>query len=173
MHHLRNDLTPRQLAHIINVFTRLIHNPCLSNNVHTLAAKMLFNLVETVAVKETPQEAARILTNLLETCVDKLDSVLGVLEEVNARLERSKKGTPETGKIYLVEKARPVGAASYAVEKPEDVLAGEPRDSSIPVCMITTNLSQNRGFYFARSCTASGLAFRAYERSTPLFPMEL
>ncbi|THH10763.1 hypothetical protein EW146_g8270 [Bondarzewia mesenterica] len=126
VHHLRNDLTAQQLAHIIHVYSRLIHNPCLPNSVHTLTAKMMFNLVDTITTKDTPQDAAKVISRLLETCVDKLDSVIGTLDEVNARLERSKKGEAETGKIYLVERARPLASANYAVEKPEEIL-GESR----------------------------------------------
>ncbi|KAI0053544.1 FAT-domain-containing protein [Auriscalpium vulgare] len=123
VHHLRNDLSARQLSHIINVYSRLIHNPCLPNSVHTLSGKMMFNLVETVLAKDTPAGATMVLTTLLETCVDKLESVTGVLQEVTDRLERSKAGEPESSKIYAIEKARPVAAAIYAVEKAEDVLA--------------------------------------------------
>lgn len=96
----------------------------MQNSVHTLAAKMIFNLVDTIAVKETPARAAKIFLMLMETCVDKLDSIIDVLDEVNVRLERSKKQEPETGKVYLVEKARPVAVSVYAIEKPEDVVAG-------------------------------------------------
>ncbi|KAI0068843.1 FAT-domain-containing protein [Artomyces pyxidatus] len=123
VHHLRADLSARQLAHIINVYSRLIHNHFLPSSVHTLAAKMMFNLIDTVVTKDTPMGAATVLTTLVETCVDKLESVTGILEEVGSRLDRSKTGESESSDLYLVEKARPVAAAIYAVEKPEDVLA--------------------------------------------------
>jgi len=91
---------------------------------------MMFNLVETVAAKDTSQGTARLVTTLLETCVNKLGSVTDVLDEINERSERAKNNEPENGRIYIVEKARPVAYANYAVEKPDEVLAGE--------CSVTT-----------------------------------
>lgn len=97
----------------------------MPNSVHTLAAKMIFNLVETIASKETAPRAKMFLM-LMEMCVDKLDFLIDVLDEVKGRQERMKKGEPETRNIiYVVEKARPVALSIYATEKPDDVIAGK------------------------------------------------
>lgn len=63
---------------------------------------------------------------LMEMCVDKLDFLIDVLDEVKGRQERLKKGGPENGNIYVVEKARPVALSIYAMEKPDNVIAGKP-----------------------------------------------
>lgn len=124
VHYLRGDLSPRQLAHFIHVYSRVIHNPCLSSSVHTLAGKMMFNLIETVVTKDTPDGAAKVLTTLMETCVDRLESLAAVLDEVQQRSERHKNEEVETGSFFMVEKARPVASAVYAAEDPDNVLSG-------------------------------------------------
>ena len=85
---------------------------------------MIFNVVDTIALKETQPRAAKMFIMLMESCVDKLYSMIDVLDEVNARLERSKKQEQEEGKIYLVEKSKPVAHAIYATEKPEEIING-------------------------------------------------
>jgi transformation/transcription domain-associated protein len=134
VHYLRGDLSPRQLAHFIHVYSRVIHNPCLSSSVHTLAGKMMFNLIETVVAKDTPDDAAKVLTTLMETCVDRLESLAAVLDEVQQRLERRKNEETESGNFFMVEKARPVASAVYAAEDPDNVLSGEyPKCSSFTI----------------------------------------
>ncbi|KAH9999859.1 FAT domain-containing protein [Russula vinacea] len=123
VHYLRSDLTPRQLAHFIHVYSRVIHNPCLSSSVHTLAGKMMFNLIETVVAKDTPDDASKVLTALMETCVDRLESLAAVLDEVQQRSERNKNEETESGNFFMVEKARPVASAVYAADDPDNVLS--------------------------------------------------
>lgn len=121
VHHLRTELTPNQLDRIAYVYSRLIHNPYLSSNLHTLFAKMMFNLIEVIATKDTHANAARILGAMLETCVDKLDAMTAVQDE----LEKIKKGDADKVDIAFIEKARPVAGAVYAVEKPEEAIHGQ------------------------------------------------
>lgn len=132
---------------------------------------MIFNLVDTIAIKETPPRAAKIFLMLMETCVDKLDSIIDVLDEVNVRLERSKKQEPETGKVFMVEKARPVAVSVYAIEKPEDVVAGEYCPLKHSSMHIIHALLQNRDYCSALSFMDSALALRAFARWRLLFRM--
>jgi transformation/transcription domain-associated protein len=121
VYHLRTELSPAHLARITHVYSRLMHNPYLTGNLHTLFAKMMFNLIEIIANKDTPQNAGRLLGAILETCVDKLDAMTAVQEE----LERMKKGENDKVDISLIERARPVAGAVYAVEKPEEAVHGQ------------------------------------------------
>ena len=80
----------QQLAHGIHVFSRLFHNPALSNGVHTLAGKMLFGLVDTVVTKESRDEAVRIVTLLLEVSVDRLEAARSrIRAEENDRIQQA------------------------------------------------------------------------------------
>src|SRR5258708_2109561 len=139
VHYLRGDLSPRQLAHFIHVYSRVIHNPCLSSSVHTLAGKMMFNLIETVVTKDTPDDAAKVLTTLMETCVDRLESLAAVLDEVQQRLDRRKNEETESGNFFMVEKARPFAAAVYDAD---------PREGSEPMEMLVGALLEIKPHIF-------------------------
>lgn len=82
---------------------------------------MMFNLIDTITTKDTPSNAARILGAMVETCVDKLDAMTAVQDE----LERIKKGENDKIDIAFIERARPVAGAAYAVEKPEEAIHGQ------------------------------------------------
>lgn len=81
----------------------------------------MFNLIEVIANKDTHVNAARILGAMLETCVDKLDAMTAVQDE----LENIKKGEGGGLDIVFIEKARPVASAIYATEKPEEAIHGQ------------------------------------------------
>jgi hypothetical protein len=130
VHHVRTELSPDQLARVAKLYSALIHNPYLGHNLHTLFAKMMFGLIENITSKDTPQGAARVLGAMFETCVDKVDAMTNVLDSALERLERAKAGDESFSPSLLVEKARPVAAAVYAVEKPEEVIHGA---SNLPV----------------------------------------
>ncbi|KAF8897572.1 hypothetical protein BD779DRAFT_388223 [Infundibulicybe gibba] len=123
VHHIRNELTVAQLSRIVQVYSRLIHNPALSNNLHALFAKMMFNLTDVILSKETSQGAGRLLTNMFETCLERLEALSIVHNELSVSMERAKNNdSAVTPDAIFIEKARPVGGAMYALEKPEDVI---------------------------------------------------
>ena len=168
VHYLRGDLSPRQLAHFIHVYSRVIHNPCLSSSVHTLAGKMMFNLIETVITKDTPAGAAKVLATLMETCVDRLESLTAVLDEVLQRSECRKNGEAESGNFFLVEKARPVASATYATDEPDNVLSGK---CTQPHHNTHSGPCQSSGFCSGPLHTAYVPALVLSRRSTPQFLM--
>lgn len=86
---------------------------------------MMFGLTDVILAKESPQGAARLLGAMFETCLERLEGLCIVYEEVTTSLERSKQ---KAGEVFIdtafIEKVRPIGGATYAVEKPEDVIHG-------------------------------------------------
>lgn len=124
VHHLRNDLTPEQLNHIVESYSCLIHNPALGNNLHTLFAKMMFGLTDAILAKETSQGAAKLLMIMFESCLERLEALAIVQEQVSALPERPKSDTSSDPDFFQIEKARPVGGATYAIDKPEDTITG-------------------------------------------------
>lgn len=168
VHYLRGDLSPRQLAHFIHVYSRVIHNPCLSSSVHTLAGKMMFNLIETVITKDTPAGAAKVLAALMETCVDRLESLTAVLDEVQQRSECRKNGEAESGNFFIVEKARPVASAVYAADEPDNVLSGKCTPTTL---QHSLRRRQNSGFCSEPLHTACGLVLVLSRRLMHQFPM--
>lgn len=161
MHHLRNDLAPAQLIRGCSAFLRHLHNPYLSNQTHMVSVRTICSMVEPIVQKDTPQVASKLLTLLLEGCIDKLECMALVLSEVMAKLEKAKRkavkvdktekteksenaeesqktektdntetpaeehsSEPDISKFAVLEKAKPIASATYAVEKPEDLLLG-------------------------------------------------
>ena len=161
MHHLRNELSPPQLTKACSSFLRHLHNPYLSNSMHMVSARMLYNMVDVVVQKDDQQSAGKLLSMLLKGCIDKIESMALVLKEVTAKIERANAAKAENkgdvkadakvdvkmdGKaetkpepkvatkpekeegdvadISFVEKARPIASATYAVEKPEELIIG-------------------------------------------------
>lgn len=84
----------------------------------------MFGLTDAILSKETPQGASKLLTNMFESCLERLEGLAIVQGEVSGLLERQKSDTIVTADTFLIEKSRPVGGASYAVEKPEDAITG-------------------------------------------------
>jgi len=85
----------------------------------------MFNLIDPILKKETAQGAARILGAMFETGMDRLDALTVVQEEIAASLESINNGVKDTVDAAFIEKARPVGGAIYAIEKPDEVIHGE------------------------------------------------
>ena len=124
VHHLRNELAVEQITRIVQMYSRMLHNPALGNNMHLLFAKMIFGLADVVVNKDTPQGTAQLLNVIFRTCLERLEALSTVQDEIMASLECQKNDESVTG-ILLIEKARPVGGAVFATEKPEDVLHGK------------------------------------------------
>lgn len=136
MHHLRAELTPEQMHRVCIVYLQHFHNPYLTNNLHMMAAKVLYSMLDCIAAKDTQQNAGKLLTLMLESSVQKLEAMALVHKEVLARVERIKqkasKDDPDPPDYFLIEKARPVAGAVYAVEKPEELISGVCLTPSIP-----------------------------------------
>lgn len=156
-------------------FLRHLHNPYLSNQIHMMSARLIYNMVEMVIQKDTQQAASKLLTVLFEGCVDKVESMALVLEEVLAKIGKSSnkadikadvntevkseamesKVDAVEGKISLstsnkgadialVEKARPIASATYAVEKPEELILGV-SNTCLNRCSNSQDLVQSTG----------------------------
>jgi transformation/transcription domain-associated protein len=125
IHHLRNDITIAQVARMANIFSNLLLNPNLAGPMHVSCAKMVFNLIDVIATKDTPQNAARIINAIFETSLDKLDAMVIIQDELSNRWERLKRGEKDTIDVTTIEKSRPVASAHYAITKPEETIHGK------------------------------------------------
>lgn len=126
VHNIRAELTTEQLWRVVHVYTCIIQNPALHNNLHTMSAKMIFGLTDCILQKESNSEAAKLLGGMFETCLERLEALALIHDEVAGHLARIKEGSSEILlDAALIEKARPMGGAVYATEKPEEVIHGE------------------------------------------------
>ncbi|KAG7096928.1 hypothetical protein E1B28_004329 [Marasmius oreades] len=124
-HHLKGELSFPQLSRLVHMHLRIMHNPMVGNNVHILCAKILFGLPETIITKETPENAARLLEVMFHSCLDRLTALTHIHDELVAAAERRKNDDEKAEDAVFVERARPVGGASFALEKPEEIMQGK------------------------------------------------
>ncbi|TFK23272.1 atypical/PIKK/TRRAP protein kinase [Coprinopsis marcescibilis] len=124
IHNVKGELTFQQIDRIVHVYSTMLFNSSLGFNLHILLAKVIFGLPETIVAKESPAVAAKLLSSMFETCLERLDGLCAVQAEVGQSVERARTGTQENAVFdgLFIEKARPVGGALYASEKPEDVI---------------------------------------------------
>ncbi|KAJ8698457.1 transcription-associated protein 1 [Pleurotus ostreatus] len=120
-HHLRSELSLPQLEKVIHVFSRLLHNTSFGNNLHTLFAKMLFNLIDVIVTKEPSQGAIRLLSLMFESCLERLEALAAIQVQIGLTQDRKKEGA-EPPDIVAIERARPIGGSMPLVERPEDAL---------------------------------------------------
>lgn len=117
-HQHRQELNAPQLAKIAYVYSRLLHNAYVGLANHITFAKMLFTLLEPAIALDVPQ----VVTAILEASVERLESAAAIQQEVINRAEAAKNGEQESDTISFIEKARPVQGATYAIDKPDDIL---------------------------------------------------
>ncbi|KAI0092413.1 atypical/PIKK/TRRAP protein kinase [Irpex rosettiformis] len=126
MHHLRLELAPYQIRRICTMYMAQLHNSNLGNQLHSMVCKGVPGMADAAVTKDTPQNASKLLGMMFESIVGKLESMAIVHKEVTARLERIRKKVskedPDEPDLFLIEKSRPAINATYAVEKPEDLL---------------------------------------------------
>lgn len=85
----------------------------------------MFGTAEAIISRETGKATAVILEGMFKTCLDRLDALIITHERVSALVERTKSGeTQPVMDDLFIEKARPIGGASFASEKLDDVMNG-------------------------------------------------
>ena len=114
------------MRNISIVYLRYFHNPYLSNQIHNMAGKVLYNMIDCIATKDTTQGASKLLATLLESIVAKLESMALVYKDVVVERIKRKAAKDETEPIdfSFIEKSRPIAGATYAVEKTEELAHG-------------------------------------------------
>ncbi|TFK56003.1 FAT-domain-containing protein [Heliocybe sulcata] len=145
VHHLRLELTASQMARITLVYATLMHNPALMSNIHLMFAKVIISLADGMVQKDNKQVSNKALMSLLESCIERLEAINTVYEEAKRREEQ----TPEEQMMLdyaSVDKARPVGGATYAFER-EPEIAHESRHLFRPllVCCRACLINLKRG----------------------------
>jgi hypothetical protein len=131
--------------------------------------KVLFILIDILVAKETSTNAARVLTTLLEICVDKLEPMAVLQDELVLRVEKAKKGENVNDILgpAFIERAKPVGAAAYALERPEEFFSRKLRPT---FCLVGPEsflfvVAQRHAVFFARCFTGSVCVFNLFGNS--------
>ena len=77
VHHVREKLTMPQLANIVYLYSRNIHDPTLPLSIQTLSAKILRTLVESIVCRNTENviQGRTLLICILDSFVNKFSSL--------------------------------------------------------------------------------------------------
>lgn len=143
IHNIKGDLSFEQLSRIVRVYSALLFKSSLGFNMHLLFSKVLFGLADPIAAhKDNSKEAAKLLISMFEACLERLEGLCAIQDEVSSAVVRSRaaaalnagpagtrtsqgvatKDEPIDG--FFIEKSRPVGGTLFALEKPEEVFVG-------------------------------------------------
>lgn len=80
IHHCRADLTLPQLSRIIHIYSTNIHDPTLAAAIQTMCSKLLLNLIDPIAAKEST-EAIKVLQRIMVGFVSKMEAMAEVRDD--------------------------------------------------------------------------------------------
>lgn len=133
---LRSDLTPQQIWQVVHVYCVLLHNPYLLMNTQAIFSKLIFNMVDAIAAKDTAEGATALIKYILITCTEKLKALVLMIEDVGTKMEKVKDEKPKEIKeseaivnATMIEKERPLASSPYSTENTEDAIKGQSRSS--------------------------------------------
>ncbi|KAJ1570141.1 hypothetical protein HK096_003231 [Nowakowskiella sp. JEL0078] len=89
IHHLRSDVTIKQVETIVNLYIRVGHDPQVGMSIQTMAFKLLTNMME-VSVKQDPAFGRVLLFKMISAFVDKFSALSESLPSM-IRLHHKKK----------------------------------------------------------------------------------
>jgi transformation/transcription domain-associated protein len=114
------------MTQVIHIYSIHLHNSCFPSVLMPLKGKVLMVLIDVLVAKDTPKNATDTMMMMLETCVDKLEAMVVIQDELTLRVERTKKGEnlDEVVDVAFIERHKIVGGATWASEKPEDFTRG-------------------------------------------------
>ena len=96
VHHARNELTLKQLSQVSFLYSCNLHDPTLPFGIQAMSAKLLLNLVECIAKKDSAGQGQgrQLLIRILDTFVNKFSSLKQLIDKIV-------KDTEETGGTLL------------------------------------------------------------------------
>ncbi|KAJ3022967.1 hypothetical protein HKX48_004725 [Thoreauomyces humboldtii] len=98
IHHVRNDLSPTQLAMAIHMYSRNLHDSNFPPNIQTMCAKLLLNIVDCLTNIADKDEARRLLLRIMRTFGQKFASLrlsFPVVVEHHRRRRAQSQTTPD------------------------------------------------------------------------------
>ncbi|GAB7342824.1 hypothetical protein MBLNU457_g0953t2 [Dothideomycetes sp. NU457] len=107
IHHVRDQLSLSQIEKTIQVYTKNLHDEDGSSNFHTMSAKLLFNMAESMAKVEDKRDARYYLMMVLNAVADKFATLNRQYPNAIKATARRAKESSETAENYSVDKDSP------------------------------------------------------------------
>ncbi|CEH17271.1 Histone acetyltransferase SAGA, TRRAP/TRA1 component, PI-3 kinase superfamily [Ceraceosorus bombacis] len=97
VHHVRPQLNASQIARIVKIHIRFLHDPTLAPSIQTMCVKLLLNLSDP-SVMRHPEEIGPVLSTILEALFEKLASLPRLREDLDlARQHKAEANATSTG----------------------------------------------------------------------------
>ncbi|CAG8494359.1 1120_t:CDS:10, partial [Paraglomus occultum] len=90
VHHVRQELTPAQLARTVHIYSRNLHDPTLATTIQTMCTILLFNVIECIVNIPDKNEARDLLTRILDTLANKFETLNHTLVDMRKVQQRKK-----------------------------------------------------------------------------------
>lgn len=101
-------------------------------NTQAIFSKLIFNMVDAIAAKDTTEGATALIKYILITCTEKLKALVLMIEDVGSKTEKSKdekltelKESEAVVNATMIEKERPLASSPYSTENAEDAIKGQ------------------------------------------------
>lgn len=149
IHHVRTRLTMRQLAKVIYIFSRNIHDASLPLSIQSTSVRLLLNLVDSIFHNREPErnESRPLLVHILHTIVQKFGSLRYYIPEVvqeETRRQEERRRSAENAKetepmdsYYYYEASRPSPATSAASGSAENSTDAAVTDGDIEIILVS------------------------------------
>ena len=161
IHHSRESLTPEQISRVVNAYACNLHMTSIPFATQLLSTKLFVHLTEQAVAKCPPPEAARVLTAILRTCVDKLGVIYRTYEDIlkgpgqmftegpggglsfmpHNKDDKDKEVDQVFASFVKVERLKPVETMAFLMEQPEVVIRGKLHDSHLRVHMVLISMT--------------------------------
>ena len=84
IHHVRNELDLSQLNKVVQVFSLNLNDPSFTGAIHTMCAKLLNTIIESISNKEDKAETAKLMRGIYVTCIEKMKAFIEAYDRIKA-----------------------------------------------------------------------------------------
>lgn len=121
-----SDLGLAQVQRIVEVYTRIMHNPAMPISAHTASVRLLHSVLEVLPTKmQATAEVVRALNMIFETIADRLEVGCVLYGDALARLAVKSEEGDGTLDVDQIEKTRPFQSPSYVLDRPDMIVQRE------------------------------------------------
>jgi transformation/transcription domain-associated protein len=84
IHHVRGELDLSQLSKVVQVFSSNLNDPSFTGAIHTMCAKLLNTIIESISTKDDKAETAKQMRGIYVTCIEKMTAFIEAYDRIKA-----------------------------------------------------------------------------------------
>ncbi|ORY26601.1 putative histone acetyltransferase [Naematelia encephala] len=90
IHHVRNELPIAQLAKVAYIFSCNLNDSTYSISIHTMCAKLLNTILDSIHSKGDPQDLTKIMRSIFSACLERVKALNDAYDRLKAVSQRDK-----------------------------------------------------------------------------------